>query len=466
MATSVENQGLHIDPKELECSICLELLDDPRTLPCGHWFCGPSKDCLKGQTFSSGAIECAICRKLHTDIVIQDLPPNYALRSILETLRNQSEMPATPVTRCKPNLLDFNDQTADCPSHKGNSLSYYCEECEQVLCQSCWADHDSEHKVVLVQLKRKKLLSELLESFGFENTIGHYKKLLDDNNRRKAILRDLVKHADRLFSHLSARSQQVETLQKMADDLKNKSTTCDEKFCKDLLEKLTKESEGGDDSQIKSSFQAFKTDCEGKYLSLMNTFVSSEKILAEQASESSGAAKKKNQNQSKKRPEEKCSLERDLKSAMKSGSGSKSGDGNNKNSSNERPATSRAAPVSTMFLSPDVRSDDEFEDDNEEEDDVSETGSAVSTSVLNSGDGNRRAAGNRRGSRRPRASYPRSGGQTRSDVGVIRGTAPAPRGGPRFPRGNSNVGPRMPPPPLVCCISASFPRRVFVNLLA
>lgn len=456
MAAAVDSQGLNIDPKEFECSICLELLEDPRTLPCGHWFCGPTKDCLAGQTFTTGDIECAICRKVHKNIVVRDLPPNYSIRSILEALRNQSGLPNTPVTPENTNLLDFDNSKIECSRHRGNLLSYYCEDCTRTLCQQCWADTHSEHKVILVQQKRKKMLLDLLESFGFDDVVKHYKKLLEDNNKRKAILRDLVKHADRLNSFLTSRSQEVETLQNMADDLTNKSASCDEKFCKDLMEKLTKEMDGGEDPQIKTSFQTFKSESESKYLSLMNTFVSSEKAMTEHASvESADGAVRKKTNRRKKGPQDRSSLEQDLKSAIKDKSTSKAEDANNNKASNDKPGTSRAAPVSAMFLSSDAgHSEDEFEDEGEcDGDDVSESGSAVSASVQSSVDCNRgSSSGGNRNRRGKRGGNP---GKPRSAVGGVR--APGPRGGPpRPPRGGTHfnaASPRGPHAP-----NPGFPR--------
>ena len=464
MAASGDNVGLNIDPKEFECSICLELLEDPRTLPCGHWFCGPSKDCLAGQTFTTGSIECAICRQVHKNIVVRDLPPNYTIRSVLEALRRQSGLSNAPVTAENTNLLDFDNSKTECSIHKGDLLSYYCEDCTQILCQQCWAGTHSEHKVILVQQKRRKMLLELLESFGFDESVKHYRKLLDDNNKRKAILRDLVKHADRLNGFLTTRSQELETIQSMADDLANKSSSCDEKFCKDLMDKLTKEMDGGEDPQIKTNFQAFKTESESKYLSLMNTFVSSEKAMSEHASVDTAAdavVKKKTRSRRKKESEDRSSVEKDLKSANKENkSSSKSGDADDNKCESDRPGTSRAAPVSAMFLQTDAgQSDDEYVMTNTdgESDDASENGSAVSSSVPSSTDRNKGTApGGNRNKRGKRFVQPGGHrGRPRSDVGGIRG--PVARGeAPRFPRGGYyNAGPPRIPPPVP---NAGFPR--------
>ena len=45
------------------CPICLELFDNPKSLPCLHAFCLKClQDCFKDQS-SGGKVECPVCRK-------------------------------------------------------------------------------------------------------------------------------------------------------------------------------------------------------------------------------------------------------------------------------------------------------------------------------------------------------------------------------------------------------------------
>ena len=52
--------------EQIVCSICLDLLQDPKTLPCLHTYC---KECLKKSIANpsrEAIIKCPACRKLIT----------------------------------------------------------------------------------------------------------------------------------------------------------------------------------------------------------------------------------------------------------------------------------------------------------------------------------------------------------------------------------------------------------------
>ncbi|CAL4214360.1 unnamed protein product, partial [Meganyctiphanes norvegica] len=69
----------------LECSVCLEQLDDTsRVLPCQHTFC---LRCLQDIVQSHKELRCPECRVLVT-VALENLPTNILLMRILEGLRN------------------------------------------------------------------------------------------------------------------------------------------------------------------------------------------------------------------------------------------------------------------------------------------------------------------------------------------------------------------------------------------
>ena len=69
--------------KELECSICFYIFEDPRQLACGHVFCG---DCVHpfiewANNATTKAIKCSLCRR-ETEVPLNgELPAAIVVKS-------------------------------------------------------------------------------------------------------------------------------------------------------------------------------------------------------------------------------------------------------------------------------------------------------------------------------------------------------------------------------------------------
>jgi hypothetical protein len=77
METTLINSLLQ---EELNCSICLHLFTDPRSLECGHTFCF---SCLLA---CGTSFHCPLCRKLCNIKDLNLLPKNYHIKNIIEKL--------------------------------------------------------------------------------------------------------------------------------------------------------------------------------------------------------------------------------------------------------------------------------------------------------------------------------------------------------------------------------------------
>ena len=205
MATCIEN---------MKCGICLELFQDPRSLPCLHTFC---RECIqRSLNEENHSLKCPVCCSKH-DLKSEGaelLPVNqYALQELplkrLQQQRANNGGPAHQLVECKScgeqaemvawcydcdvcmicqlcesshkKLAIFREhhvvgnkesqqpivsKSSYCPRHIRVELNYWCASCSELVCAECLLREHSDHHYSLAEETRHTLETRIKELAG------------------------------------------------------------------------------------------------------------------------------------------------------------------------------------------------------------------------------------------------------------------------------------------------------------
>ncbi|KAM5132229.1 E3 ubiquitin-protein ligase TRIM39-like [Mantella aurantiaca] len=135
--------------RELDCSICLSIYNNPVTLSCGHSFC---QDCIDKiwQGKQNGDYECPECRKRFEER--PQLTKNIALSNIVACI-------------CSSSPDQEKRLTPKCTTHN-KTLKYYCFNESACVCVSCFlvGEHKG-HQVEPLAEASEKMKKEMREIF-------------------------------------------------------------------------------------------------------------------------------------------------------------------------------------------------------------------------------------------------------------------------------------------------------------
>ncbi|KAM4728787.1 tripartite motif-containing protein 16-like [Anableps anableps] len=275
-----------LDQETFSCSICLDLLKDPVTIPCGHSYC---MNCIKthwDEGEEKKSYHCPQCRKTFTQR--PDLQKNIMLAALVEQLK-KTGLQAAPAdlcyagpedvacdsctgrklkaiksclvclaSYCEKHLQPHYDSAAfmkhklvepsknlqeNICSRHDEVMKMFCRTDQKCICYLCSVDEHQGHNIVSAAAERTERQREL------EERRGNIQQRIQDREKDVKLLQQeveainhsadkTVEHSEKIFTEL------IRLLQKRSSDVKQQIRSQQETEAsrvKELQEKLEQE---------------------------------------------------------------------------------------------------------------------------------------------------------------------------------------------------------------------------------
>ena len=268
----------------LTCSICLETLNDPRTLPCFHSFC---KCCLekfvKKQREKAVGKEikdfnCPTCRSVFTlepKEEVEGMSGSHFIRNMLDVMAIQRRAKVAKCSRCEQSATcrcmtcenetfmcekclgihgsfpDFRNHTVlsidqlsepenqsrikarlRCKRHKDKKLKFYCETCKELICRYCMDFNHvrPDHSCLPVEKVAEKQKEALRSSFiTLEETLVKGNQQLEAISNATQTLKDNAMKAKNEINE-QAKELKLKILQKFDENVQMKLDEVDQMY--------------------------------------------------------------------------------------------------------------------------------------------------------------------------------------------------------------------------------------------
>ena len=217
--------------KILECGLCLESFDDPRSLPCQHTFC---RKCLiaLSQRNSRRTLKCPYCRKESN--IPKGGPDGYernitivSIQDVLQAQRGTEDCEEQETCRdagdysspqSRAGHLEMVDHM-ECVQHPLTEVDQWCNECGKPICEECIDEgrHKKHHVVNLetgcVDLSKKCIEKLPLLKVKLERTAQHLELLTTASDKTRASMfqaRSMVRmQSERLHEEIQILTEQL-----------------------------------------------------------------------------------------------------------------------------------------------------------------------------------------------------------------------------------------------------------------
>ncbi|XP_041796852.1 finTRIM family, member 86 [Chelmon rostratus] len=207
------------------CSVCLDTLSDPATLPCGHSYCLACIQSHWDKRDSKGQYSCPQCRQVFSPR--PSLAKSTVLVEAMEKLRTNSlkQSSSTAASSAPPSMPIYLEVLPDtgrqqgsvypqlpsleprpCPQHK-RPLDLFCQDDKECVCEVCCQHGHKGHRVLKPQEERKERQKELVQmQVDLQKRIQETEKKLNElphvARQHKALVQALQQESADLFSEL------------------------------------------------------------------------------------------------------------------------------------------------------------------------------------------------------------------------------------------------------------------------
>lgn len=207
------------------CSVCLDTLKDPATLPCGHSYCLACIQSHWDKGNRKGEYSCPQCRQVFNPR--PSLAKSTVLVEAMEKLRTNSlrQSSSKAVSSAPPSMPIYLEvlpgigprpgsmypqlptvEPRPCPQHK-RPLDLFCHEDKECVCEVCCQHGHEGHRVIKPQAERRERQKELNQmQVEIQKRIQETEKRLTElphaARQHKALVQDLNHESTDVFSEL------------------------------------------------------------------------------------------------------------------------------------------------------------------------------------------------------------------------------------------------------------------------
>jgi len=196
------------------CPICLEMFDNPKSLPCIHGFCLKCLERHFKDKMPEDEVPCPLCRKefqIPPD-GLSGLQHHFFIQHLVDA-RNVSSKSKEEVS-CQA-CLEVNEEIESSSTAAAAAATMYCVDCGEYFCERCSRLHrrmtmkGGAHQVRPLRAELEKELIQVRGSYCSKHRDKHVELYCNDCNENICLMCSAVKHRNHNSSEIPETAERV-----------------------------------------------------------------------------------------------------------------------------------------------------------------------------------------------------------------------------------------------------------------